>query len=1085
MPFPNPFGAPFGSPAGSPGAPAPGNIINTWSKGSDGYINGTSQLQIGNTTGNWLFAIAQWDVTEDAGTVVWAADDAHNFWQPVLCTTSTSASVRTAVLLVQNALATPLPGNSAASGLTTVSFSSNGYIRNPIFTVIEVQGLQPGYVLDVTTANSSSSATSLTLSATTTQADFLIAAATSQAAAGPVVTSSAGWIAIGQATTNNADTNFNPVFGASAFLNAAAGAQSITFTNTGNTGSWSGVLIAVSQNGGLPVNPYNTAWPLIQCQAAFGAVPGATNGYYTWTDITPRFLGLKGERGKEFELDQLTASDYTIELDNNDGAFNPSNVSSPYYPNVLLLTPIRLLATWQGRTYQVFSGHIEYLPQGYEDQFGIVQAQCSDEYAGLPQIQLQNCMVQEQVYDNPLHLWPLGEQSGVLFASNISGRAFDTFDQVNGSHGGQTAGFGVSMSGSILQGSLDSVWAASAGTGATNVGTVLRDYQGTFFDLASTTGCFEVWSRIPGGTGFAGQTVFAIEGDTQRTQGQIFGVFAGSPSVAANLVYYDSSGTRQFVVIGSAGALWDGNWHHHFLQASSTGYVYYLDGALVASGSWTLVRTVPKIFEVNGNTSRFSQTPGAFEFGNAQFANVAIYDHVIDPERIVAHFQSGNTGFAGENTGTRAQRLLCYAKWDKPQAVDTGVSPTQALNYMGSGLGYGSGGIAGAFGLFGSFGPQHPNGSLGASGTQADQALQDVSLTENGSTLIDHNGVLMVRSRDTLYDGGVRGLFSDGFVPLNQNGSFGQLNPWTGNNSATVSQGSGTWKFGGPGGSLLITPDGTHSFPGAVSESTIPVTALSSYVMNTWAMSPAGWTAFQMAINWYTSGGAPISSTIGPSYYLPPMTPLAFALPGTAPATAAMAQMVVQFVGTPASSVLLLVSRTFLSATGIAVPYLSDVVINYDVTHLYNDVQVTRNADEAFVRIVDTASRNQYRPRTYTRVIFDNPTNPPLDLIDNANWVLNAYKQPAFRVETMNIDMASNPDSWEMVLRIDVGDVVSFARNAPGATPIVQSFVILKVEPAITQDVASCTYSLGPILNPVLTLDDPLFGLLGPNSLGW
>jgi hypothetical protein len=167
------------------------------------------------------------------------------------------------------------------------------------------------------------------------------------------------------------------------------------------------------------------------------------------------------------------------------------------------------------------------------------------------------------------------------------------------------------------------------------------------------------------------------------------------------------------------------------------------------------------------------------------------------------------------------------------------------------------------------------------------------------------------------------------------------------------------------------------------------------------------------------------------------------------------------------------------------VAYESDVSINYDVTHLYNDVQVTRNVDQAFARVIDPPSKQQYYARTYSRIIYDNNTNPPLDLIDNANWVLNAYKQPAFRVETMNIDMASNPDSWEMVLRIDVGDVVSFARNAPGATPIVQSFVILKVEPAITQDVASCTYSLGPILNPVLTLDDPLFGLLGPNSLGW
>ena len=113
-------------------------------------------------------------------------------------------------------------------------------------------------------------------------------------------------------------------------------------------------MVAVRKAGGLPVNS-NPAWPVISCQAAFGYTPQEPTVPPTWTDITPRYKGLGGQRGRSFELDELSAADIKVTLDNFDGALSPGNPASPYYPNVTLITPVQLLATWQGRTYTVSS----------------------------------------------------------------------------------------------------------------------------------------------------------------------------------------------------------------------------------------------------------------------------------------------------------------------------------------------------------------------------------------------------------------------------------------------------------------------------------------------------------------------------------------------------------------------------------------------------------------------------------------------------------------------------------------------------------------------------------------------------------
>ncbi|MEU5192753.1 LamG-like jellyroll fold domain-containing protein [Streptomyces scabiei] len=66
----------------------------------------------------------------------------------------------------------------------------------------------------------------------------------------------------------------------------------------------------------------------------------------TWTDITTRVddeeQGVSITRGASDELSETQPGTATLRLDNLDGAFTPGNASSPYYPYVRKLAPIRI-----------------------------------------------------------------------------------------------------------------------------------------------------------------------------------------------------------------------------------------------------------------------------------------------------------------------------------------------------------------------------------------------------------------------------------------------------------------------------------------------------------------------------------------------------------------------------------------------------------------------------------------------------------------------------------------------------------------------------------------------------------------------
>jgi hypothetical protein len=99
-------------------------------------------------------------------------------------------------------------------------------------------------------------------------------------------------------------------------------------------------------------------------------------------DLTPNVRNITINRGRNILSDQYVAGDAVVRVIDPDGAWNPQNISSPYYPYLVPLRKLRISATTATKDAFLFSGYTtEYrytFPQGQE--VGYVDIYCSDAF---------------------------------------------------------------------------------------------------------------------------------------------------------------------------------------------------------------------------------------------------------------------------------------------------------------------------------------------------------------------------------------------------------------------------------------------------------------------------------------------------------------------------------------------------------------------------------------------------------------------------------------------------------------------------------------------------------------------------------
>jgi len=106
-----------------------------------------------------------------------------------------------------------------------------------------------------------------------------------------------------------------------------------------------------------------SGWLLGAEELGIGTILGPIT---TWVDITSRVRSLNIRRGRQHELNRVEAGTMSVTLINQDGAFNPLNDGSVYWPDIRPMIPIRVQATFSTITYNLFNGFAEAWPATWE-----------------------------------------------------------------------------------------------------------------------------------------------------------------------------------------------------------------------------------------------------------------------------------------------------------------------------------------------------------------------------------------------------------------------------------------------------------------------------------------------------------------------------------------------------------------------------------------------------------------------------------------------------------------------------------------------------------------------------------------------
>lgn len=377
--------------------------------------------------------------------------------------------------------------------------------------------------------------------------------------------------------------------------------------------------------------------PTVTVEIAFTSDFSTPEGSRAWTDVTAfveAHAGLPVRYGRTDERTQAEANTITVTLDNRDGRFTPEKVTGAYHPNVKLYRPIRVTAQYPGGTARPrFTGYIRsWTPTwGGSDATAQVEVQAASRMQRLGVAdELRSAIGEEILSDGPVDYWTMGDPTEATTASNTAS-------------GGVPLGIAGSPS------LAAPVFGEATGLSTDGL-TAVQFNAGRYLSASFAPVTFGTWEAfvLRNGIPTATETVLKLNSDSQRA----IEIFAGTGQVVAT-------------VLSSTTNVCDGKWHHILVTTDATGSWLYVDGVLEDS---SIPMGQPAAGVWIGGSPYFVDTPlqGAC-------AHVALYTSTLTAADAAAHAGVGLTGFDGETTEARLDRL---ASWrgipaSEVDAIDT------------------------------------------------------------------------------------------------------------------------------------------------------------------------------------------------------------------------------------------------------------------------------------------------------------------------------------------------------------------------------------------------------------------------------
>lgn len=725
------------------------SIVNAWPvTATDDY--GHQYTEVANTTGNGLVALLGLGSNSQGTLPRFAvADDAHNFW--IYCGTredvTSTRNRRVDVWVAPNA--------SAAS---VVSVAESWFTNGAAGVILEVENF-PEYAEIDFVALAGGYGTSAALSATALNNDVVFGALLISGAGSTVSVTppTSPFTNLTTVTTGSASADQTSQVLYPAWASVSAGPVGPEWSWSGNQ-HYESIIVGFNVLPAAP-GPANANWPALKVEAAFGFQPGDVGAMPVWTDITTRAQDaegqsvLKASRGRDYELTQPEAGTLDLTLDNHDGAFNPLNTASPFYPDVLPEVPVRASAFWQGKQFPVAFGYADKWPQNFRDpQWGQTNFESSDTLGAASNITLPSAYQGDVLIDQPYAFFPLGEQyspaNGEPFnnasrTNIIPAYGIDNISRSNGQL--LSTGQNLNMAGDSGTG----VGLASGGITQVSGGPGVLYYDPNMPQLAEGL-TLEFWAAVPHvSSALANVSICALEGPPSNYARNLASYVGTGDGTRLNVIVENDSTIHQTIVTltdfaGANGLIpefthpTDGNLHHYVVTVSLSGSTWtvslYLDGGAFSNTvTGSTVGTSAEIdklcmgpLSMNGGVR--PTVPYTIGFG-------AIYPYVLDATRIAAHYNTGSTAMSGDSARERLARLNAWGGQGLPIAATAG-SPSPLIGNADQ-----------------------------IQGQALADALNDIATADGGMAYCDGQGNLWYVSRSWFYNRVPRWTFGDNVVP--------------------------------------------------------------------------------------------------------------------------------------------------------------------------------------------------------------------------------------------------------------------------------------------------------------------------------
>lgn len=422
---------------------------------------------------------------------------------------------------------------------------------------------------------------------------------------------------------------------------------------------------AVAYAGGPYAGPTGAAaaggatMPEVSVDIAFTSDPGEVPD---WVDVSEDYMAIETNRGRNQELDRYQAGTCSVTLKDTARKYDPTNAAGPYFPNLRPMKRLRVLATWAGVTYPVFSGYIDSIDPEYAgppNGMATATIRATDGFKVLAAAELPSSAYALEVADQtPVAWWRLGEANDTTLANDAVGDAdltrtgtTVTFGQTGlVSRDGDTAVSIVGTAGGDREGLLR--------YGATPVPVAPLTVEMLFRWVGPSTAAGVLFVQFTGGGGRGYQLQTTAAGVAQ------FGVVTSAGNVA---------------VVGTT-VITDGAVHHLAAVWEADGMVrLYVDGVSEGTPTPFAPEALPSpSYTVIGGTN----VPGALaDPADGIYDEVALYSAALTAAQVANHAAQVATPWNGDTPAARLTRLADYLEWPADlREFDMGTSTLQSAS---------------------------------------------------------------------------------------------------------------------------------------------------------------------------------------------------------------------------------------------------------------------------------------------------------------------------------------------------------------------------------------------------------------------